>query len=108
MRPGKKLAHGVTAADPALYQIDQQGAALEIVSARFAGNKRTVELTTAVQNGGAYSLTVNGVSDLAGNAPSGGRVQFLSTPSTLDTDGDGVTDSDERAATRSPSRRPPW
>src|SRR5262249_16326654 len=85
-----------SAADPARYQITQQGAALQVVSARFAGSKHVVELTTAEQNDGSSSLKVSGASDVAGNVLASGRAAFTGRPSPVDTDGDGITDFYER------------
>ncbi len=105
------------AADPANYTVGQvsfnpDAGRLGVLAARFVGaDRRVVELTTESQNELTYQVTVVYATDRAGNpmAPptlaTGQRIDparatFSGTPPVggelVDTDGDGLTDNDER------------
>lgn len=76
---------------------------LAVMSASFAGAARdTVDLVTLSQNGVRYQLTANNIRDAAGNLLTEPRVAgFTGTAASgadlVDSDGDGLYDSEEQA-----------
>ena len=81
-----------TALDPARYSVTEQGVPLEVTAVAFVGGRRTVELTTAAQDDGSYTVAAAGVTDPAGNAATAAALAFTGTPNPLDTDADGLPD----------------
>jgi len=101
---------GGSAEDVSLYKIlrsqgcdqDEWQAQLSITKAELGDDNRSVTLTTMAQTGVTYQLSVTGVSDQAGNHFSsredGGPWSFVgvSPSDVVDTDSDGLSDSDEQ------------
>ena len=77
-----------SAGDRANYSIvDADGAILEIVSASVTADGRVILVTAAQIVGKGYTVTVNNLSDLAGNAvPNGTTAEFVGNGPLLQTD----------------------
>lgn len=85
-----KTVEKTSAQDPTNYSLNDLGSAIKAV--RTKTDSKVVELTTQTQTGNKeYTVTINNVSDLYGNATSNAKAKFVSTPDTLDTTAPEIT-----------------